>query len=310
MVFTAPYRLQLLGDSGEVTEPPVYAYVRADLDRYVCKVGVRSMEDTRYQARLDAKVAELARVYCSKEFVQDIYRTLALDSKFVQMLERTWHITLSVRELHLYRVLVMHRHPLLRTDSGYHIPTADEVIAGIRSYFSRADKTLASPSAAANERIDDDRRIKAIIIAIFRTDLSVDQISYVFCIESRDAMYMRAINAYPILDITGDEKCEDELAYFENGFSVPLPAGCLILEVSAALATVAGTRRLESMISVPTLIMPPLGGSLCYGSKSSSFSTKAALDRHASAPSYTSSSSTASTKAWAYRSRLWLCTIG
>ena len=50
LVFTAPYRLQLLESSGSVIDPPVYAYVRADLDRYIRKVGVRSMEDTRYQA--------------------------------------------------------------------------------------------------------------------------------------------------------------------------------------------------------------------------------------------------------------------
>ena len=54
LVFTAPYRLQLLEDSGEVTDPPVYAYAKADLDRYVRKPGVRAVEDTRYQARLDA----------------------------------------------------------------------------------------------------------------------------------------------------------------------------------------------------------------------------------------------------------------
>ena len=253
MVFTAPYRLQLLGDSGEVTDPPVYAYVRADFDRYIRKPGVKLVEDTRYQARLDAKVAELANVYCTKEFVHDIYHTLAQDCKFVEMLANTWHIALSERVLHLYRMLVMYREPLLRTDSGYHLPTADEVIAGIRAYFSRADKTLASPSAAANEQIDDDRRIKAVIVAMLQhADLSVPQMSYIFCIENRAAMYMRAITGYPILDITGDERCEDRVAYFENGFSVPLPSGCLIPEISAALATVAGTRRLESMIPVPT----------------------------------------------------------
>ena len=136
LVFTAPYRLQLLGDSGEVTEPPVYAYVRADFDRYIRQPGIKLVEDTRYQARLDAKVAELARVFCSKEFVQDIYRTLAQDSKFVQMLERTRCITLSERVLHLYRMLAMYKQPLVRTDSGYHVPSREEVIADIRAYFS------------------------------------------------------------------------------------------------------------------------------------------------------------------------------
>ena len=43
--FNAPYRLQLLKKSAD--QPPVYAWVKADLDRYVRKVGVRSIEDTR-----------------------------------------------------------------------------------------------------------------------------------------------------------------------------------------------------------------------------------------------------------------------
>ena len=64
--FTAPYRLHLI--EGSYDESPLYAWVKADLDRYVRKVGVRSIEDTRYQARLDAKVKNLTDVYCSEEF--------------------------------------------------------------------------------------------------------------------------------------------------------------------------------------------------------------------------------------------------
>ena len=50
--FTAPYRIQLLVESASANQPPVYAWVKADIDRYVRKVGVRSIEDTRYQAKL------------------------------------------------------------------------------------------------------------------------------------------------------------------------------------------------------------------------------------------------------------------
>ena len=81
LVFTAPYRLQLIEESSD--SAPVYAWVKADLDRYVRKPGVKLIEDTRYQARLDAKVEELAQVYCSKEFIQGIYHTLAQDRQFV-----------------------------------------------------------------------------------------------------------------------------------------------------------------------------------------------------------------------------------
>ena len=65
--FSAPYRLQLI-EGYEGNTHPVYAWVMADLDRYVRKVGVRSIEETRYQARLDAKVEELAQVYCSMHY--------------------------------------------------------------------------------------------------------------------------------------------------------------------------------------------------------------------------------------------------
>ena len=43
--FSAPYRLQLLGDSDSADQPPVYAWIKGDLDRYVRKVGVRAYFD-------------------------------------------------------------------------------------------------------------------------------------------------------------------------------------------------------------------------------------------------------------------------
>ena len=254
MVFTAPYRLQLLEASGAVTDPPVYAYIRADLDRYIRKKGVKLMEDTRYQAQLDAKVEELAQVFCSKEFVRGIYRMLAQDLKFVEMLDNLWDITLSERVLHLYRMLVMYRQPLVRIDSGYHVPTADEVIAGIKAYFDSKDVELADLSAAANEHLSDERRIKAIIIAMFqRADITVREVHFIFEIESIDGMYMRAFNGYPVLYYYNSDRQThaDTFTLIENGFTIPLPPGCLLPEVSAALATVAGAGKLEGMISDP-----------------------------------------------------------
>ena len=38
IIFTAPYRLQLIDDSSSVERPPVYSCVNADIDRYVRKV--------------------------------------------------------------------------------------------------------------------------------------------------------------------------------------------------------------------------------------------------------------------------------
>ena len=144
--FSAPYRPQLLDDSADLS--PVYAWVKADTDRYVRKVGVRSIEDTRYQARLDAKVEELAQIYCSKEFVEDIYDTLAQDREFVEMLQSVRQVELSESMLSLYRLLVMYRQPLVRTDSGYHVLSSDEVIAGIRAFFDPAHLSSDAASEA------------------------------------------------------------------------------------------------------------------------------------------------------------------
>ena len=157
--FSSPYRLQLLDSK---VEPSEYAWVKADLDRYVRKVGIRSIEDTRYQARLDAKVTELAQVYCSKVFVQDIHRILAQDHEFVEMVRSVWEIELSEAAIRYYRKLVMMREPFVQTDSGYHVPTYEEVIAGIKAYFDPAHLSVDAPASA----VGDDRYAQQIRNAI------------------------------------------------------------------------------------------------------------------------------------------------
>ena len=165
--FTAPYRLQLCGDSDATDDSPVYAWAKADLDRYVRKVGVRSIEDTRYQARLDAKVKELAQVYCSSEFIHDISRTLAQDREFVEMLQSVWQIELSEATIRSYRQLVMYMHPLVPTDSGYHVPSSEEVIAGIRAFFDPAHLSGDAAPLAGGEN-SDLKRVRAEILDLFR----------------------------------------------------------------------------------------------------------------------------------------------
>ena len=168
--FSAPYRLQLLDGSDSADEPPVYAWVKADLDRYVRKVGVRSIEDTRYQARLDGKVAELAQIYSSKEFIEDVYLTLSQDREFVDMLLSVWRIELSEEVLRAYRMLVMHRQPLIRVDSGYHVPSSEEVIAGIRAFFDPTHLISdATPAAAGEDR--DSPQVRAEIMCFLRGEL-------------------------------------------------------------------------------------------------------------------------------------------
>ena len=117
-------------------------------------MGVRSIEDTHYQARLDVEVAELAQVYRSEEFIQDIYCTLAQDREFVEMLQSVWGIELSQHLISLYRVLVLYREPLARTNTGYHVPSGEEVIAHIKAYLD--------PAQAAGESYL--REVKAAII--------------------------------------------------------------------------------------------------------------------------------------------------
>ena len=169
LTFNAPYRLQLLDDSESIDQPPVYAWVKADLDRYVRKVGVRSIEGTRYQARLDAKVEELSQVYLSKEFIVELYSALAQDRAFVEMLRSVWQIELSEYMLSMYRLLVIHRQPLVRAGNGYNLPSTEEVIAGIRAYFDPAHLSGdAAPSAVGLGRNTDSERIRAIVLRMLQ----------------------------------------------------------------------------------------------------------------------------------------------
>ena len=168
--YTAPYRLQLLDDSDSADQPPVYAWVKADIDRYIRKVGVRSIEDTRYQSRLEGKIEKLAAVYCSEQFINKVYHALAEDQDFVVMLHSEWQIVLSADMVSFYRTLVMDRQPLIRTDSGYHILTFDEVIAEIKAYFDPAHLSSdATPSAVGQG--GDSPELRADIIDLLRGNL-------------------------------------------------------------------------------------------------------------------------------------------
>ena len=232
--FSAPYRLQILDD-----KPPAYAWVKADIDRYVRKVGVRSIEDTRYQARLDAKVEELARVYCSKEFIHDIYSALVQDCEFVDMLQSVWQIELSERLLHLYRMLVMYRQPFIRTNSGYHIPTADEVIAGIRALF---DPTHLGGDAApsAKSEISDSQLIRAEILKVFHGDFtySANDSEYV----DFQWLLLRSIRYYiDLLSLPDSSMLTVDLPDQGDDFIVPP-------EVSEAMSRVSSSRELQLIV--------------------------------------------------------------
>ena len=242
--FSAPYRLQLL-EVDEEGEPAVYAWVKADIDRYVRKVGVRSIEDTRYQVRLDAKVAELDRVYCSKDFTQDLYHALAQDHEFVDMLQSVWQLELSVRFISSYRVLVVCREPLVRTDSGYHVPSTEEVIAGIKAFFDPTSLSSdAAPSAVGEDTYS--RQIRADIITMFQTA----PIGLVKSVDDNDVqghLLMGIRNYYSIFAPAEISRLIADLPDQDSDLTVPL-------EVSEALSKVSSTLDIRRIIADATTL--------------------------------------------------------
>ena len=152
--YCAPYRARVLAGDGSLTGSPgdalassgkggdetpvlapVYITIEDDSDAHIRRPGWISLEASRFEARLDAQVEELMSVYCSQEFIRAIYLTLRADEAFCARLRDEWQLEISEPLLYLYRMFVMYRQPLVRTDSGYHIPTAEEVIAEIKAYF-------------------------------------------------------------------------------------------------------------------------------------------------------------------------------
>ena len=132
--YNAPYRILISAASDSTLD--VYTCAQADTDRYVRKVGAKAIENTRYQSKLDAKVDELAYVYCSQAFIQEIYGELQLDQGFCQRLLQIGRIKVTLTVLYTYRMLVMYSQPLVRTDAGYHIPTLREVVSGFKAYLA------------------------------------------------------------------------------------------------------------------------------------------------------------------------------
>ena len=236
ITFTAPYRLQLL--DGSVDQPPVYAWVKADIDRYVRKVGVRSIEDTRYQARLDAKIAELVHVYCSDEFIESIYHTLAKDQEFVDMVQSVWRVELSEDMLYKYRFYVMLRLPLVRLDTGYHVPSTEEVIAGIRAYF---DPGLLSGDAASSTAADENlQRVRADVFKVLRDErISLAGFDGDFNFQG---YLLHSITYFMLALASPDASGSAAIVPADSNFTVPL-------EMSEALSNVSTTYDIHGILS-------------------------------------------------------------
>ena len=162
---------------------------------------------------------------------------LAQDQDFVNILESVWQIELSVRMLSDYRVLVMCRQPLVRTDSGYHVPSTGEIIAGIEAYF---DPALLSDHADVSI-VDEESEllwIGAFVVSILQETrhMSSTEATEVYSIQPN---LLRSSLNYSMLtdaDSSGStgplHECSD--------FTVPL-------ELSDAISKVSTVRDLQSM---------------------------------------------------------------
>ena len=239
--FAAPFRLLLSDNSAG--QPPVYAWVKADLDRYVRKVGVRSIEDTRYQAKLDAKITELAQVFCSKRFIDELHGILAQDLEFIEMLQSVWQIELSKSTLYLYRMLVMHRQPLVRTDSGYYLPSITEVIAGIRAFFDPEHLSGTATQTAGED--GNSQRVRDDMLAMFRGTFTRNYINGVIAGMSVQELLLQSIWNY-IAVLTPSDPSVSGVDHFKQGGGLTFPPG-----MTVAISRVANHRDLVNMLLEP-----------------------------------------------------------
>ena len=222
IAFNAPYRLQLTDDDDAPNGSPVYAWVKADIDRYIRKVGVRSIEDTRYQAKLDGKVEELAQVYCSREFMLSVYCILRVDADFNEAVPVDQLRDFDVIMPYLYRMLIMYRKPFVRTDSCYLVPTVYEVVTEIKAFFD--------PATEFTEAI----RVYTIDFHMLLTLDVTTRRALANVLESTDFLFARSLTTY--LDMyRPDEQAEpsvDIFALIATGFTVPPPPACLAPDVT------------------------------------------------------------------------------
>ena len=229
--FSAPYCIRLLAKDDSSDRPPAYAWVKADIDRYVRKVGVKLIEETRYQFRLEAKVAQLAQVYCSKEFVLEVYRILKQDREFVNRLRTEWEIELTERLVYIYRMLVMYRQLLIRTDFGYRLPSTEDVVHDIKTYFAQAALATSTSNSARDTETTillHPDRINPFLI--YGSDCAASCYIRFFIFYLQWYRYGRV--HVPLSSLINEHNCE------VCGFSLPPPAPCLSPLVLKAFSTV------------------------------------------------------------------------
>ena len=88
-------------------------------------------------------------MYCSKEFIQAVYTSIKADAAFCARLEAgDTPITLPL--MYLYRMYIMYRKPFVRTDTGYRVPTLQEVVAEAQAFF---DTAIAARAGVGYEEV-------------------------------------------------------------------------------------------------------------------------------------------------------------
>ena len=227
-----------------------YIVVEDDSDAHIRKPGKISIEETRYESRLDAKVAELARLYCSKEFIADMFSTLSEDEEFCTTLFYSWQLELSVPLLYLYRILIMYRQPLVRTDTGYHVPTSEEVVAGIRAFFNPTTPIADLEARVLADTATDIERVKVADCFVLRLPgkaIGQETFNSKLYLDARlpEASLTLALTAYLEMYIGKTDNVFTMASVIESGFSISLPS--FYSPSSEALQLIAGARSARQL---------------------------------------------------------------
>ena len=183
-------------------------------------------------------------VYCSMGFIRDVYLTLRADEAFCARLHEEWQLEISEPLLYLYRMYVMYRQPLVRTDSGYHISTADEVVAEIKAYFY-ADTVTELMMRMLEGHTDSPSTLKMADALIFVCpSMAFDYFSksadFYGTLLQPGGFAATACISYLTMFRSHVDTSEEMIALVRDGFSRPIPVDRI--PCTEALELIAGCR--------------------------------------------------------------------
>lgn len=169
--------------------------------------------------------------------MQGSYHTLAQDHEFACMLQSVWQIELSDSTIQLYIMLVMYREPLNRIDSGYHVPSPDEIIVEFKAYFDPFYLSGSVDPSAVSEG-GDSQRVRAEIIDMMCSDRTGTYADF----DGSDVqgLLLQSIRNYLLMAASRDDNSSGTVA--ELSLAVPS-------EISDAVSRVCTMRDLISLQS-------------------------------------------------------------